>query len=91
MEQGHLHNSGHNLITVGLPRLDVLKLSNLAVVGVVEAARQVVLVRAGGAYDGRVYSASDLYLSFIIESVPTRLRLHCGCFPELQEPHDPGC
>ena len=72
-EQSYLHYSGCHLVPVRLPCLGIFELADLAVVGVVEAAGQVVVVRASGTNDRRVDSASDLQLPFVAEGISASL------------------
>ena len=59
-EQSHFHDSRRYLIPVRFPRLGILELADLTVVGVVEATCQVVVMGASGTYDCWVDRASGL-------------------------------
>ena len=72
-EQNHLHHSGCHLVPVRLPRLGIFELADLAVVGVVKAACQVVVVGASRTYNRWVDSASDLQFPFVAEGIPASL------------------
>ena len=72
-KQGHLHYFRCHLIPIHLSRLGILELSDLAVIGIVEAACQVVVMGTGSAYDCWVYPASNFQLSFVAEGVSAGL------------------
>ena len=72
-KQSYLHYSGCHLVPVRLPCLGIFELTDLAVVGVVQAACQVVVVRASRTNNRWVNSASDLQFPFVTEGIPTSL------------------